>query len=558
MKEKIGNVLLNYSFYDGKDYYSDGDKAEEELLGISKQGNWHEVLHSSNKWPILYHFSDVRGNIIEWYPFERNATVLELGSGCGAISGFLCKKVKRVVGIELSKRRSLINAYRNRECDNLEIIVGNFKEIEIDEKFDYITLIGVFEYAVNYIGGENPYEDMLKRIKSLLKPDGKVFIAIENKMGLKYFNGAKEDHVGKTYVGLEDYRYVNNVRTFSKQELTQIMENSGFDKYEFYYPYPDYKLPDTIYSDRFLPSIGDIRFWGKNYDMTRVAFYNDAIMGDQVCRDKMFDYFSNSFLVICNEEENPIVYAHYSNERKEEYQSRTTIVFDRDKKTAKKVYLQEINRKYDIFETMRKYAEMLSKQFPNIKYVPANVSESTLEYDFIEGVTLESEIFKWRHNIHRMLETFSAVIREYMVINEDFLIDFEVTREYLNFFGNNVVRTKEKSLRVTNLDMLLHNLILKDDKLFCIDYEWIVDFPVPFEYVLYRCIISFYGKYNMYFSQNISKKEMLVSLGIKEQNISVYVEMDKCFSYNAYGENDCGRYLQNYKKSSGVIEIKGL
>ena len=36
----------------------------------------------------------------------------------------------------------------------------------------------------------------LIKIKQLLKPDGKLLIAIENQYGLKYWCGALEDHTG--------------------------------------------------------------------------------------------------------------------------------------------------------------------------------------------------------------------------------------------------------------------------------------------------------------------------------------------------------------------------
>lgn len=41
----------------------------------------------------------------------------------------------------------MINYERNKHYDNLEIIVGNFNDIKFENKFDYITLIGVLEYA---------------------------------------------------------------------------------------------------------------------------------------------------------------------------------------------------------------------------------------------------------------------------------------------------------------------------------------------------------------------------------------------------------------------------
>ena len=64
MKEKIGAVTLNYEYYDGLDYYSDGDFVEEKLLEICKNHRVEETLKESSSWPLLYHLSDIRGNII--------------------------------------------------------------------------------------------------------------------------------------------------------------------------------------------------------------------------------------------------------------------------------------------------------------------------------------------------------------------------------------------------------------------------------------------------------------------------------------------------------------
>jgi SAM-dependent methyltransferase len=248
-------------------------------------------------WAILYHLSPIRQNILEWYDFDQNATVLEIGSGCGAISGLFCEKVKRVVGIELSKRRSMINAERNKQFDNLEIMVGNFEDIELTEQFDYVTLIGVLEYADSYINSDKPYEEMLRKVKKFLKPGGKLIIAIENKFGLKYWAGAMEDHTGNLFDGLEDYRNVSSVRTFSKNEIEELLGQAGYSENEFFYPIPDYKLPNVVYSEKFLPSMGDLRNMSTAYDRARFKLFDEDTVYDQLCKDKQFEYFSNSFLI---------------------------------------------------------------------------------------------------------------------------------------------------------------------------------------------------------------------------------------------------------------------
>ena len=78
-------------------------------------------------------------------------------------------------------------------------MVGNFNDIVLEEKYDYITLIGVLEYAAYYTDAKQPFESFLKRISSYLKEDGKLLIAIENKFGLKYWAGTREDHTGRVH-----------------------------------------------------------------------------------------------------------------------------------------------------------------------------------------------------------------------------------------------------------------------------------------------------------------------------------------------------------------------
>lgn len=559
MDEFIGNVKLNYRFYSGNDLYSDGYTIEEEMLAIAKSGKWEDELMKGNRWEVLYHFSDIRGNIIDWYPMDQSSEVLEIGSGCGAISGFLCKKARKVVGIELSKKRSLINAFRNRECDNLEIIVGNFKDITLEEKFDYVTLIGVLEYASLYMGSDNPYEDMLKKIKGYLKPGGKIIIAIENKMGLKYLNGAKEDHVGKRFAGIEDYRYIRNIRTFSKPELIKMMKNCGLDKYHFYYPVPDYKLPDTIYSDECLPRKGDVRFWGTNYDSVRIALYNDAIISDQVCTDKMFDYFSNSFLLVVNETESKVKYAHYARQRKKQFQISTIISNDNERKQVKKEYLFGQERKDDILANMEKNYFALQEEFANIIYLPIERRDNcSMEYPYLTGITIEELLFSEIHHRDKLLDAIEKTLNFIFFIRKDKLIPFRVTKEYKKVFGDWALEEGVMAVSVSNLDMNLGNLILHEGKVYCFDYEWAFDFPVPVSFMKLRCINVFHSKYNMYYINQLKKEEIMQRLGIGKEDLAVLTEMDLKFQEYVYGVNCESQYLRHYKKPCGMLESKGL
>ena len=297
-------MKLNYNFYLGKDEYSDGNIENEIIEYENKYKNVQDVFEKDLRWPVFYHLTPIRENILNWYPFKKDSKVLEIGAGMGAITGVLCNKCKKVVTVELSKNRATSIANRWKDKENLEIIVGNLNDINFEnEKFDYITLIGVLEYAALYTNTKNPYIDFLNNIKKLLKPDGKLLIAIENKFGMKYWLGAPEDHTNQKYDGITGYNEENKVKTFGKEEIKDILKESGLENIKFYYPLPDYKLPSLIFSDEYLPTEKTIEdYTPYYYEGTEIEF--DEIKAyKEIIKNNMFGFFANSFLIECSQKE---------------------------------------------------------------------------------------------------------------------------------------------------------------------------------------------------------------------------------------------------------------
>lgn len=296
---KIGNVILHFDTYSpDKDIYSDGD-IEEEILEIVKTNREEEVLLSDNRWPILYHFSQTRQNILSWYDFKEDASILEIGTGCGAITGLFCDRNLNVTGVESSKRRAAITAYRNKEYSKLQLHVGNFMDMKFEDNFDYITLIGVLEYSNMFLPNSgNPFAEMLEHCRRMLKDDGKIFIAIENRLGMKYWAGAAEDHTGRRFDGIENYPGENGVRTFSKSELQNLLEEAGLNRIEWYYPYPDYKLPRQVFSDDFLPTAELLTVGIEAYDNDRIQLFDEMQAIKSLAGKEEFKVFSNSYLLV--------------------------------------------------------------------------------------------------------------------------------------------------------------------------------------------------------------------------------------------------------------------
>ena len=301
--ERIGEVELSSFGTVLDDIYCEGNDVEERVLQVFKDDeDPMAVLKSDNRWPILYQLSPSRGNIVLPMDLDSSKSVLEIGSGMGAITAAVSRKCKNVDCVDMSLIRCKANAYRNKDRKNVKIFVGDIMQYETTATYDVVLLIGVLEYAGVYSDSDEPFAAMLKLCKRFLKPGGTLYIAIENRLGIKYFAGCNEDHLGVPFAGIEGYIGDTRIRTFSRTELKDLTSEAGFVDPYFYYPFPDYKLPIVIYSDDYLPSEALSLPSVGNFDSDRLYCFNDTQALNSVGSTDEFRMLSNSFLLRVNKE----------------------------------------------------------------------------------------------------------------------------------------------------------------------------------------------------------------------------------------------------------------
>lgn len=507
--ETVGNVVLDYGRYSGEDLYCDG-KVEDELLDIARNYSkveYARIIDERKSWPILYHLSPLRENIVEWIPMDKSAKVLEVGSGCGAVTGALSRKAGSVTCVDLSKKRSLINAHRHSDCDNITIHVGNFKDIEPDlpKDYDFIMLIGVFEYGKAYIGGRSPYSEFLRILLPHLKKDGRLIIAIENKYGMKYFAGCKEDHLGTYFAGIENYEDGGGVRTFSRTGLERIFQKCGVEEYHFYYPYPDYKFMTTLYSDSYLPGKGELTNNIRNFDRDRMVLFSEKAAFGGVVEDDLFPVFANSYVAVLGAGF-PLKYTRYSNDRAEEYMIRTEI----GKGRRGKAYV----RKYPLTEAAEEHVRGMALAYENLrrKYEGGNleINQCKLvekdglyaEFAFVEGIPLS----------------------EYM----DQCLEDDDQEGFYNYFREYVERIGYNSeYAVADFDPIFSNILVSGDKWTLIDYEWTFGKPISTKELAFRSIYCYLLEDEK--REKLNLDLIMSELGISEADAENYREQELDF-----------------------------
>lgn len=487
--EVIGKVKLDYSHYPGEDYYCDG-VVEDEILDIVKNYSsveYGRIIEERKSWPILYHLSEQRENIVSWLPITKDMKVLEIGSGCGAITGALSAKAGRVDCVDLSRKRSLVNAYRHEECENVTINVGNFQDIEpdLDTDYDYALLIGVFEYGQSYIGGKTPYEDFLKIIRKHVKASGNIVIAIENRYGLKYWAGCREDHLGTFFSSIECYKDGGGVRTFSKKGLEDIFKAIGENEYHFYYPYPDYKFMTTLFSDKQLPRKGELYNNMRNFDRDRMLLFDEKAAFDGILNEGQFDFFSNSYMVVLGARPETD-YIRYSNDRAPEYQISTEICGN----TIKKHALYKKQGAAHVEKMVRSY-ELLKKRYAGsrLEICPCTAcDDGTVSFPYVPGRPLSEIMDECLENGDK--EGFENLFREFT--------------ERIGYGENE---------KIADFDLVFSNVLVDGDKWTIIDYEWTEEKVVATKALAFRALYC-------YLLENEERNKFNSELIISELNIT--------------------------------------
>lgn len=518
--EHIGKVKLDLSKYPGEDFYCDGE-IEDTLLEIARersQVEYQGIIEESANWPILYHLSPLRENIVEWLPMDKYTKVLEVGSGCGAITGALARKAGSVTCCDLSLKRSKINAYRHMDCENVTIHVGNFTDVEadLDRDYDYICLIGVFEYAQAYVDSADPYGDFLKMLQKHCKPNGRIVIAIENKFGLKYWAGCKEDHLATYFSSIEDYPDGGVVRTFTDKGLQDIARRCNFTRTQMFYPYPDYKFMTNLYSEKRLPIQGELKNNLRNMDRDRYQLFDEKAAFDSILKENLFHLYSNSYMFVIGPKID-VDYVRYSNDRMDKYCIATEIATDvRATGTIKRVTKRALceEAKPHLKEYMEACAK-LTKRYAGGKLIinQAHLSEDgwTLELDYAQGVTLESKLD-------------DCLTRG---DTEGFLALY---KEYLDRIGYG-----EENAQITDMDLIFSNILIEGDKWTAIDYEWTVPKIKTVKELGFRAIYCYVLEDEK--RDKLSLELITDLLGVTEKDAAEYREQEMEFQKKVTGDH---------------------
>ncbi len=362
-----------------------------KYIGSIQAGeNYNDILLKDKRWDIFYHLSPLRRSLFNWYPFKKETALLEIGSAFGALTGLFCEMCGHVTALERNEVRAEAVRKRYRNVNNLEVCQLDVADFNTKEMYDYVILTGVLEKQ--FYGSKNMelYICFLRSLHKFLKPNGQILVSVDNRYGLKYFCGARNPHTKRAFSGLNQYEEENRSGyNWGKKEFCNLLEQSGFRYYKFYYPLPDYRVPQLIYSDEYLPG-GNVHerlipYYEKEDPL---VVYEKALYKD-IAKNHVFPFFANSFLAECSVQSqnfSNVYYVAVTTDRGKEHGFATVIQSDQ---TVRKKILYPEGRKnlrqfYENIEDIRVHgvdtvSHVYRGNYVEMPYIHANPLSEDLD-----------------------------------------------------------------------------------------------------------------------------------------------------------------------------------
>lgn len=397
------------------------------------------------------------------------------------------------------------------------------------EKFDYIVITGAFERANEYINGDNCFEELLKYCENLLKEDGKILLATNNKFGIQYWNNKKYiDYEENSYYGLYKEIEYNKPQNFSKKQLSKMINELNL-KANFYYVFPDYKMPNLIYSEGYNLSKEDIERVFTYYDENQlINFYEKQVLNQIRKEGKEFlNFFANSFFIEISKKEiiNNVNYVTFTNYRKEKYRV-CTIIKDNEviKKAANDKAKEHILEMKEFYQYLNEYNINVVEQYKDNKFISKYIKDFE-RYD----VYLEDS---------KTIEELKERLKVYTDILYDKSIDYnEIDVKKLNndIRKINVEKLKKlKFLKYGFLDLIPKNCFYINERLSVFDQEWMEQY-IPVEYIIYRAIknTNLVEKFTERIYRELKLSEFIDIFENLEKNFSEKI-VDKILLYDVF------------------------
>ena len=248
-----------------------------------------------------------------------------------------------------------------------------------------------------------------------------------------------------------------------------------------------------------------------------------------------------------------LLYIKYNTHRRPDYQISTRIVSDDGLKRVIKTALNEKAEKH--ISNLKQNYDILKDYYKSIKVLDYKESVDSrgkktgaVEFAFVEGTPMLGGVDFSKGDIKSVKEKLLIIMNELLDVKEENLCDFEETQEFNRVYPGCHPAKGIKAFRVCNLDSIFDNFIRTPEGVVCLDYEWVMKFPVPVDYIRYRMLHYLYEENAEYLRDKNTFDEFISFLNLTDEDKNCYADMEQKFQFFVHGEDVRYIYQERYKK----------
>jgi SAM-dependent methyltransferase len=235
-----------------------------EVNRIVRTAPWRETLLESPEAPVRRASEMIlnldRANWQKLLELSSDSRVLDIGAGMGTNSHALAMQYREVLAVEpvLERIQFMQQRFAQEKLSNVRLVRSSVWNLPFPAaSFDLVAMNGVLEWVAEG-QSEDPrtlQERALRNVFKMLRPDGYLYLGIENRLALGYFMGYPDPHCGLPYVTVlprflahwyaKRKGHENGYRNYlySSRGYKKLLTQAGFSRIEVYLALPSYNFP---------------------------------------------------------------------------------------------------------------------------------------------------------------------------------------------------------------------------------------------------------------------------------------------------------------------------
>lgn len=364
--------------------------------------------------------------LLEWYDFREGSRILYVGKKEDALGEFLQSKTGDDYDEGKLTNKGLTVVFSQAES----IFEDNFLEGH-QNSFDYIITACVIEKC------EKP-DKLVSRFAKMLDDKGILLMFVNNRLGIRYFCGDRDNYTEQNFDGIDDYRRCNlksgpeyKGRMYARHEILDMLDAGGFAGKRIYSVFPNLDNPTHLFAYDYLPNEDVTNRIFPTYHSAKTVFLEEEYIYPSLIENGMFHTMANAYLMECSKGDIELSHAlqvTLTMDRSPE-DSMTTIIYDDD--TVEKRNLHPEGRVKLV--RMMEYADDLGKH--GIDVVPMELTPKGIKMPYINAPTgqlyLRRLIKKDKDLFLKALDEFYGIIlRSSDKVEEDTENGMGITLKY--------------------------------------------------------------------------------------------------------------------------------